>query len=233
MSELVGNRIREARERRRLSRGDLAKILNTAQSSLQSWEAGAVSPKVDIAMKIAEVLGISIPWLLGLTDDSENHTQGQSLPASPCQCPATNDTACVMVPLYDIRASAGHGELVESEAPINSLPFQLEWIKRRTTSSPDKLSLIRVQGDSMYPKLYDQDVVLVDRGQTTLRKGGDYGNIYVIRVDNNLYIKHVDDLGDGSLRISSTNATMHPPITLPASEVEIIGRTIWHAHNHG
>jgi len=52
-------RLRKAREKRGLTQEDFAKLLNEKESLLQKWESGNISPKIDIAKKLARMLGIN------------------------------------------------------------------------------------------------------------------------------------------------------------------------------
>ena len=61
------------------------------------------------------------------------------------------DEGIVMIPSYDIRASAGFGSFVEREWTDEFMPFQSRFLKTLTASSPNHLAVITVTGDSMAP----------------------------------------------------------------------------------
>ena len=79
-----------------------------------------------------------------------------------------------------MRASAGPGAIPGEEATRPYFAFDPRWLKALTGSPPAKLSIIRVEGDSMAPTLSAGDDILVDLadGAERLRDG-----IYVLRVD--------------------------------------------------
>jgi phage repressor protein C with HTH and peptisase S24 domain len=59
-------------------------------------------------------------------------------------------------------------------------------LKNLTGSSAAKLSVIRVEGDSMAPTLCAGDDIMVDRGDAADRLRD---SIYVLRVDGTLFVK--------------------------------------------
>jgi phage repressor protein C with HTH and peptisase S24 domain len=92
-------------------------------------------------------------------------------------------------------------------------------------SDPKRLSLIRVEGDSMVPTLADGDEILVDRGDAAerLRDG-----IYVLRIEDALVVKRVAPHPAGRTIAVRSDNEAYPswPDCDPAS-VEIVGRVVW------
>ena len=61
-------RVREFRTEKGLSRKELANRLGTLQRNISYWELGQRECSFDMLLKIAEVLGVSVDYLLGRTD---------------------------------------------------------------------------------------------------------------------------------------------------------------------
>lgn len=61
-------RVRELRTEKGLSRKELANRLGTLQRNISYWELGQRECSFDMLLKIAEVLGVSVDYLLGRTD---------------------------------------------------------------------------------------------------------------------------------------------------------------------
>ena len=59
------NRLRQAREERRISAVELAEKLQVHPSSVANWEAGRREIAVDNLIKLADILGFSVDYLLG------------------------------------------------------------------------------------------------------------------------------------------------------------------------
>ena len=61
-----GERIRAAREIKRLSTAQLAERIPCSERSVQGWEAGSAKPKYEQIVGLARVLEVSADYLLGL-----------------------------------------------------------------------------------------------------------------------------------------------------------------------
>lgn len=129
------------------------------------------------------------------------------------------------IPRFDIGASAGPGSFGDNERPVAHLGFDPVWLRQLCASKPEHLSIIRVQGESMYPTLADGDDIMVDRSEAGSRLTD---GIYVLRRDDTLIVKR---LGihpvTGRVTISSDNSS-HPswPDCEPSS-INVIGRVVW------
>ena len=60
------DRLKEARKDKGLTQLDLANILNVKQATISSWEQGKTEPSFDILCKIANCLGVTTDFLLGI-----------------------------------------------------------------------------------------------------------------------------------------------------------------------
>ena len=61
-----GERIRAAREIKRLTTAQLAERIPCSERSVQGWEAGSARPKYEQIVGLARVLEVSADYLLGL-----------------------------------------------------------------------------------------------------------------------------------------------------------------------
>ena len=61
-----GERIRAAREIKRLTTAQLAERVPCSERSVQGWEAGSARPKYEQIVGLARVLEVSADYLLGL-----------------------------------------------------------------------------------------------------------------------------------------------------------------------
>lgn len=76
----LGDRVRELRERDKLTQGELAARIGTSASTLSRIEKGEIeSPGSDIVVKLARMFRVSTDFLLGITDypDQKNYEVGQ------------------------------------------------------------------------------------------------------------------------------------------------------------
>lgn len=67
---LLGRRIRELRERQGMSQAALARALGASNMAINLLEVGSTrAPHIDRLMAIADLFGVSLDYLVGLTDD--------------------------------------------------------------------------------------------------------------------------------------------------------------------
>lgn len=117
--------------------------------------------------------------------------------------------------------SAGPGAVVEHEFETGELKFRRKWLGRVTNSSPERLVVLPVRGDSMYPTICDGDVVMVDLGQREVVST----RIYALRQFDGLKVKRLNRSPDGGVIIKSDNP--YESEYLMDGDVEIVGRAIW------
>lgn len=63
-----GHRLRAAREAAGLQQVQASERVGLPVRSLRRWESGLADPGVEKTMRLAEVYGVSVDWLLGRTD---------------------------------------------------------------------------------------------------------------------------------------------------------------------
>ena len=191
--EVLGQLLLNARKAAGLSRDA---VINRAtsgfsRSSLQAWEAGEREPSLENLFDLAVIYGTS-PWAL----------VSHAAPSLTPKTEASNDDY-YYIPAYEIEASAGHGAFTEGAAtPAKHLAFRKDWMHDRRLS-PSSLSAIFTRGDSMEPTIPDGATILVDGSRIEALDG----KIYVIRIDDRLWVKRVQWIPSGGLRLISDNRT--------------------------
>jgi phage repressor protein C with HTH and peptisase S24 domain len=123
------------------------------------------------------------------------------------------------------RASAGPGAAVAGESSRPYFGFDSRWLKSLTASPPGKLSIVRVEGDSMAPTLNSGDDILVDPAgcDERLRDG-----IYVLRVEDALIVKRVAMHPVGrQVTVQSDNPAYPDWPDCDMEKIACIGRVIW------
>ncbi len=135
-----------------------------------------------------------------------------------------SEAGLVAIRRLDVGASAGPGTLDAEELKRGSMAFDPSWLRRLGVGDSAKLSLIRVEGDSMAPTLSDGDEILVDGGDAAgrLRDG-----IYVLRIDDALVVKRLA-LGPGKrVSVRSDNDAYPGWPDCDLSAIDLVGRVIW------
>lgn len=136
------------------------------------------------------------------------------------------DEGMVSIPRLDVGASAGPGALDPEERRLGRIGFDSAWLRRLGLGGggPGRLSVIRVDGDSMSPTLSDGDEILVDRedGAGRLRDG-----IYVLRVEEALVVKRLAVGPGGRLSVRSDNDAYPGWPDIEPGAVDVVGRVVW------
>lgn len=125
-----------------------------------------------------------------------------------------------MIPLYDIEVSAGHGALAGFGQLKTYLAFT-RYSLRKEGLQEAHLACVMVKGDSMEPTMHPRDALMID----DLQREPD-GGIFVLRVDESLYIKRLMREKDG-IRVISDNQIYREWMLTPKDDYEIIGKKVW------
>lgn len=206
------DRLKEAKSTQSL-RG-LSSKCGISEATLRSYLAGETYPTLDRLMQLAEGAQVDPMWL---AFGKEENSYVMSEPVG------LKDYA--LVPLYDAQCSAGDGAWNAHCRVLTHLAFTRYSLRKRGLT-PEQLSVIRVDGDSMEPVLEAGDTVLIDHTRTQIEGEG----IYIIRLDDHLYAKRLQRSFDGVSIISENPA--YREISVPRDrlqELEIIGRAVWAA----
>lgn len=150
-----------------------------------------------------------------------------SIPESMLGGPAEDEQVGGLVPVKrsPVRASAGPGAIPHSEVGRPYFAFDESWLKGLTASPAARLSIIRVEGDSMAPTLNAGDDILVDLGdcEGPLRDG-----IYVLRADDALVVKRLALHPAGRrVTVQSDNPAYPDWPDCGIDDLNCIGRVIW------
>lgn len=205
-----------------------AASLGIAQATFnRMWKEGWI-PKGETLLLISEKTGCSIDWLLTGSGPKKRGEPGNTFASAPVTQYANADELgknYVLVPRFDVKASAGGGSLIHSEQVVDHLVFKLEWVNRALGVSPKHLALISVKGDSMEPTLSDGDLVLIDTSAGNIENNA----IYVLQYNGTLLVKRIQKKLDGSVLIISDNSMYKQEVLTGdlAAQLNVIGRVVW------
>jgi hypothetical protein len=92
----------------------------------------------------------------------------------------------VKVPMVEARLSAGGGSLETSSEVKSHLAFRRDWLARKGRS--DRMVVMCVVGESMWPKIENGDALLIDQSQTELIQQ----EVYAVALNGELLVKRVN-----------------------------------------
>lgn len=149
----------------------------------------------------------------------------ESLLGGPAEAEVAAAGGLVPVKRTPVWASAGPGAIPHDESGKPYFAFDEAWLRSLTGSPPDRLSIIRVEGDSMAPTLSAGDDILVDLADCgeRLRDG-----IYVLRADDALVVKRLALHPAGRrVTVQSDNPAYPDWPDCDRDAIQCIGRVIW------
>ena len=128
------------------------------------------------------------------------------------------------VEIDELAATAGGGAGVSNEKVVDRLWFRRDWLAERGLDS-SQCTVIRVNGESMEPLLYEGASILVDRKRRRRIKN----RIFAVRTDDGLIVKRAGRDGVGKWQLLSEHPSWSPA-PWPA-DAETIGQAIWTARS--
>lgn len=195
-------------------------------SKLHNYLSGVSQPTLDSLIALTNATGASIEWLaLGV----EHSSPESDVNAHDEQNRAFLDEFA-LIPGYRIQVSAGHGAIAPNDAePCRHLAFRRKWLRWRGFEEKD-LAIVWSKGDSMVPTISNNDTLVVHLGRTRPVDG----HIYVVRNDDQLWVKRLQVLPSAWLLLSDNKH--YEPIKVPKDEqhnFEVIGQVVHISHDTG
>ena len=225
-----------------LNQAWLCREIGVSKGTLSSWIVNNRIPRADKAVKIANALGVSVPYLVTGSDASDKAERAALVRVvrsamkerAYVRTPEKREyrmneqMAVKFIPLFDQAASAGPGtELLDHTEPKEFIPIPEEVIKHY----PDETILaVFASGDSMEgANISDGDYIFFAQGKIK----GD--GIYVLSVQGELLVKRLSfDPILHKLHIYSENPKYPTPTTIDinSEDVRIEGKVVAWTHRH-
>ncbi|MBB3759241.1 XRE family transcriptional regulator [Xanthomonas arboricola] len=220
MTTTIGDRIKEARKQRGMSRPDLAKASGIKYPTLAGIENNDQTGTTQLPT-IADALGVHVRWL-----------QSGIGPRDVSSPPTLDESDWTDVVGYSQAAGLGaSGAEAVEYAETHSLKFKKNSLRRRGILGRP-LAVYYGRGDSMEPTIRDGDAILFDTSDTKVSDGSLYliqahgvanPAYYVKRalvLDGVTYFQSDNPVGDHAWRKPRRMDSIREPIT-------VIGRVHW------
>lgn len=199
---------------RRENYADLSRLIGRNPTYIQQFIKRGTPRKLDEEDRriLARYFGVSEETLGGKMSPIAQVERARGVPA------------IVTVPRLSLGASAGSGSLDDDERAAGAMAFDAQWL-RQLGVRPQRVSIIRVDGESMAPTLSDGDDIMVDHddGADRLRDG-----VYVLRLDGVLMVKRLaTGPRRGHFSVISDNPHYPDWTDIDPMLVDIVGRVVW------
>lgn len=214
--------LRRFREKKGLSRAELAKSVDAHHNQIQKLENNERKLTIEWIERLAPHLGVTpgqfVAQLPVHVEDeiSEDHERPGIVTVGKDDFTA--------VGRFDASFSMGPGSLVaDRPEPLGHWMLETQWLHSISRALPTDLAIVRCSGDSMQGTLFDGDWVLVDMTQRRLSREG----LYAIRVGDSAWIKRISlNLRTKQIRVLSDNPSTPAQPEMDEEELSIIGRVI-------
>jgi transcriptional regulator with XRE-family HTH domain len=78
----IAHTLKSLRAKNKLSQAQIAKIVDTKVSAVSRWEQGSVKPNLEMAVKLATALNVSMDVFCGISDTPPSKLEKLALKAS-------------------------------------------------------------------------------------------------------------------------------------------------------
>lgn len=223
-STIVAEKIKQLTKSKGISVKQLLIDCEMGKNSITHMTNGSM-PKGDTLGKVSDYLNCSVDYLLGRTDDpvlhksvNENTPRIRTVPV-PIKNAKTSSSRpdeeaeaqqFIARQYFDMPASAGTGEWLDGDSSYSIINVPLTDESRRADF------IIRVSGDSMEPKFYDGDKLLVVQAQTL-----DRGEIGVFVLNGESYVKKL-----GNSKLVSINPAYRDIPYDKNDTISVVGKVI-------
>ncbi len=145
---------------------------------------------------------------------------GLKMPTKILEFPASLVPDVLPVPLREeVRAAAGSGAIIDTEAIMGYLPFRRDWLVKHGINN-NQSSVVAVIGDSMEPNLQNRAWILVDHQR--VRRLRD--RIFVLGTKDGVIVKRLGKEGGGWQLVSDNRN--YKPLPWPQTAT-VIGQVMW------
>jgi transcriptional regulator with XRE-family HTH domain len=162
---VIGMRLKERRTFLGITQEALAKKIDRKKLTVSRWERGERAPNAEDMPVIAQSLDTTVAYLMGETDNpapllKEVNLRDQGEIKS--NVATINDALMIPVVSDDVSACCGRGSIYAEDVKweiIGYYPVDPNDLIGYTWQT-DKFRIIRAEGDSMEPRIYDGDRII-------------------------------------------------------------------------
>lgn len=199
-----------------------ADVVGVTVQQLNKWAGGGEGeiPRVPVnaLLALSEAAGVDFYWLA--TGEGFGPILAGASPTPVLEA----DESMALVQRYNVCLSAGHGSFTDWAEPLDKIPFTQDFFTRRLRRKPENMIIVDASGDSMFPTIANDDLVMIDTTDRRLT-----GAIWAFSYGEAIFVKRLNILPD-ALEVRSDNAKDYPSFIIDAnqmSNVNIIGRVVW------
>lgn len=173
-------------EKQKKEQQELCKYLNVSKSTFSNWKSGNSESYLKKLPEIADYFGVTVNYLLGKEEKTPSYERENN-------AIFLDNNKIRMIPLFE-NVSAGFGAMPVNEI-IDYIPLYIQ-----SEYEAEDTICIKVQGDSMYPKIENGDIIQVHKQDSV-----DSGQTAVVLIDGTDAVVKKVTYGVNWIELHSTN----------------------------
>ncbi|MGN5116162.1 XRE family transcriptional regulator [Aeromonas sp. 55A] len=205
-----------------------------SDTTIRKYLSGETEPTISRLVSIAVSCEVALEWLATgegpkqrshLIEERASQDKWELFGLENGYYKDEFDEEYALVDGYHVTVSTGYGAFNGDDTPVKRrLAFRRKWLKYRGFKA-EQLKVVFAKGDSMEPTIASGDSLLINLAAS---KPID-GEIFVVRLGEELYAKRIQKRWDGAIELLSDNKEYKEQV-IPASELErlaLIGQVVW------
>jgi phage repressor protein C with HTH and peptisase S24 domain len=209
---ILGDRLKAAMGRARIDQAALAEQVGCTQGAISQIINGR-SQRSRFLPDIAAALGTTTAFLKG-------ETNNPAISATPALTADEMADRLDLVPIANVDMAYGMGlTFAGDHIDVEVLHFPRTWLESLTSTAPQDLAWARGRGNSMSPTIEDNDLVLIDRSDRSVR---DQDAIWAFTIGDVAMMKRLRVRGENVTILSDNDRV--PPDHAHPDEINIVGR---------
>lgn len=192
-----GEKLKALMKAKKINSIELAKMLKLTQPAISHWLNNKKKPNLEKAQELAQIFGVSVDYLLNNSSV------------------ITNSAPFHNIDVFEMVAGFGTEGYLDSDFRVEAqIALPSEFLG---SISPKFVKIIRCLGDSMEPEFSDGDYMMIEMlaNRNYIKRAG----IYLVRLDNIIYIKRAQFLPNNDIKLISINPN-YPPFTASSTGYE-------------
>lgn len=179
---MLGERVAKARKNAKMSQRELAEKMGSRydQTVISRVETGKSGLQRDGLSEVARILGVSVDYLLGMTEDPrppDDIEQSSGLvvidKAKFAEIPEVAAIVGSVKEVPQVAATVGSVMYEYDETEVGKVLVSWKWLEENGVD-PEKCHLVRVGTDYMEPTLPKDSKILIDLSRTEFQSNGIY-----------------------------------------------------------
>lgn len=212
---------------KRVTQSELARQVGVSQTTI--WKLlKEPSQGSKHTHRIARVLGTTSEYLMDETEDAGGGSVGEGRTGFRAQPPAQPapepDPDHVEIDMLDLAYGMGGTfvDIGDDGIEAEKVRFSRSWLRQFTHAPPHLLFTTKGVGDSMWPTIGDNDVVVINRAERVVEFAD---KIWAVVYGGVGSIKRLRPLPDGSVELHSDNQMVRPARATDG-DLHIVGRVV-------